>query len=99
MRPGRSRRAATRSNGYTLIELIIVISILGILAATMGPRFFDQSVFSQRGYADENRRGRLRFTQKAAVITGCPARITLSAAGGYQGVPSKPHCRQSMQYC
>lgn len=80
MRPVMSRRAASGEAGYTLVELIVVISILGILAATMGPRFFDQSAFSQRGYADELAAA-LRSTQKAAVITGCPARLTLTASG------------------
>jgi MSHA pilin protein MshC len=66
--------------GYTLIELVVVISIGGILAAFVGPRFFDQQTFSQRGYADELAAA-LRGTQKAAVITGCPARLVLAAAG------------------
>jgi MSHA pilin protein MshC len=76
--PGRRVRM-TRAAGYTLIELVIVMTITGILAATLGPKFFTQSVFSQRGYADELASA-LRFTQKAAVITGCPAELTLAAA-------------------
>ena len=65
--------------GYTLIELVVVISIGGILAAFVGPRLFDQQTFSQRGYADDLAAA-LRGTQKAAVITGCPARLVLAAA-------------------
>jgi MSHA pilin protein MshC len=79
-----------------LVELIVVISILGILAATMGPRFFDQSAFSQRGYADELASA-LRSAQKAAVISGCPARITISSSGyaGAQQAASGNACNTS----
>jgi prepilin-type N-terminal cleavage/methylation domain-containing protein len=73
------RAALTSSAGYTLVELTIVITVLGILSATIGPRFFTQSVFSQRGYADELASA-LRQTQKAAVISNCHARLTLSAS-------------------
>ena len=78
MRPCRTREAPAGQRGYTLIELVVVISILGILAATMGPRFFDQSAFSQRGYADEVASA-LRASQKAAVTTGCAAQLTLTS--------------------
>ena len=77
MRSGRTREAPIGGSGYTLIELVVVISVLGILAATMGPRFFDQQAFSQRGYADELASA-LRAAQKAAVITGCAAKLTLT---------------------
>jgi MSHA pilin protein MshC len=79
-RTDRNRGARTGSTGYTLIELVVVISIGGILAAYVGPRLFDQQTFAQRGYADELAAA-LRGTQKAAVITGCPARLVLSSAG------------------
>jgi len=77
--PRARTSSARRSGGYTLVELTIVITVIGILAASLGPRFFTQSVFSQRGYADELAAA-LRATQKAAVITGCPAELTLSAS-------------------
>ena len=73
--------SAQGPRGYTLIELVLVIVIAGILAAVAVPHFFDNQVFSQRGYADELA-GALRAAQKAAVATDCPAEVTV-AAGGY----------------
>lgn len=66
------------AKGFTLVELVIVLTVIGILAATLGPRFFTQSVFSQRGYADELASA-LRFAQKAAVSSQCATRLTLTA--------------------
>lgn len=81
IRPGARRRSGARAAGFTLIELVVVMTVVGILAATLGPKFFTQSIFSERGYADELGAA-LRSTQKAAVITGCPARLTVSS-GAY----------------
>lgn len=73
MAGARRQRAA----GFTLIELVTVLTILGVLAAFLGPRFFSQQTFGDRSYVDELAAA-LRFTQKAAVISGCPARLTLA---------------------
>ena len=51
-------------------------AIAGVLAAFIAPRFWTQQTFSDRGYADELAAA-LRSTQKAAVITGCPAQLDL----------------------
>jgi MSHA pilin protein MshC len=64
--------------GFTLIELVTVMTVLGILAAFLGPRFFSQQVFSERGYADELAFA-LRVSQKAAVASGCPVQLTLTS--------------------
>jgi MSHA pilin protein MshC len=66
--------------GHTLVELAVVVAILGLLSAEIAPRFFSQSVFQQRGYADELASA-LRSAQKAAVVSGCHARLTLAVAG------------------
>jgi MSHA pilin protein MshC len=74
--PYRAHPVARR--GFTLVELVVVITIAGVLAAYVAPRFWSQQAFSDRGYVDELAAA-LRSTQKAAVITGCPAQLTLAS--------------------
>ena len=92
-RPDRNRRAPTSSTGFTLIELVVVMTIAAILAVVAAPKFFDQNVFTQRGYADELAAA-LRYTQKVAVNTGCPARVNLTATSyaGQQQAASGNTC-------
>lgn len=77
-------RATISAAGYTLVELVVVMAVVGILAVNLGPRFFTQQTFSQRGYADEVAAA-LRATQKTAVYSGCAAELQL-AAGTYVAV-------------
>ena len=65
------------SRGFTLLELVVVLTIAGVLAAVVGPKFFSQQTFSERGFADELASA-LRLTQKVAVTSGCPARLTIT---------------------
>jgi MSHA pilin protein MshC len=66
--------------GYTLIELIAVIVVIGILSAVIGPRFFSNTQFSERGYADELAAA-LHITQSTAVNSGCAASLNITASG------------------
>jgi len=57
------------SRGFTLVELVVVILILGILAINVGSRFFTKSAFSDRKVADELIEA-IRYTQHLAMSRG-----------------------------
>jgi MSHA pilin protein MshC len=69
-----------RSRGFTLVEVVAVLIIVGIIGAVAAPRLFDTAVFSERGYADEIAAS-LRYSRRIAVASACNVRFTVNAAG------------------
>ena len=76
--------------GFTLIELIMVMVIVGILAVFVAPRFFDANVFKSRGFADQVQAS-LRYAQKEAIaqhrnvcvaMTASDITLTIASASG-----------------
>ena len=52
--------------GFTLVELVVTVMIVGILAVAVVPRFFSANVFETRGYYDYVM-STLRYAQKTAI--------------------------------
>jgi len=67
--------------GFTIVELIMVIVILGIFAAVVGPRFFDRKVFDERLFFEETVSA-VRYAQKLSLAGGCLTEVSLGT-GGY----------------
>lgn len=59
-------RALSCQHGFTLVELVMVMIIVGILAVFAAPRFFDADIFRSRGFADQVQAS-LRYAQKIAI--------------------------------
>ncbi|MES2257592.1 MAG: prepilin-type N-terminal cleavage/methylation domain-containing protein [Pseudomonadota bacterium] len=55
-----------RQFGFTLIELITVMIVIGILGAIAAPRFFDRKGFDAVAYSDQIR-ALIRYGQKIAI--------------------------------
>lgn len=63
---GHAAESMKSSQGFTLLELIIVLIIAAILGAVIAPKFSDTKDFEARGFYDETF-SLLRYAQKSAI--------------------------------
>lgn len=82
--------------GFTLIELIVVMIVIGILAVIVAPRFANRSDFDARGYFDGTL-SVLRYAQKTAVaqrrmvcVSFGASAVTLTIASTFGGACDTP---------
>jgi MSHA pilin protein MshC len=66
-----------QKNGFTLVELVVILAVLGILAAFALPQFFNLDEYRERAAYDEVA-GALRYAQKLAVGSGCAVRVVFA---------------------
>jgi len=66
------------ASGFTLVELIVLLVVAGILAATVLPRWFGDTGFEERAFRDQVVAA-LRYAQKTAIATRRTACATFSA--------------------
>ena len=69
----------SEQRGFTLVELIMVMVLVGILSVYALPRLFDADLFESRGAADQVQAA-LRYAQKVAVAQRRTVSVNLSAA-------------------
>ena len=55
-----------RNAGFTLVELVTILVMVGILAAFAAPRFVDNTGFESRGFFDQAQ-ATVRYAQKLAI--------------------------------
>lgn len=55
-----------KHSGFTMVELVVVVFIVGVLAAVAAPRFFGKQAYSDRGFYDQTL-AIMRYAQKSAI--------------------------------
>lgn len=76
----RMALAAPDERGFTLVELVVVMILIGILAVFAMPRFADRGDFDARGFYDGTL-ATLRYAQKSAIAQRRTVCVAFSAAG------------------
>lgn len=69
---------APTEGGFTVVELVVTLVIIGALAAVSAPLFFGRQAYEERGFFEETAAA-VRYAQKYAVASGCTVRVVTTA--------------------
>jgi prepilin-type N-terminal cleavage/methylation domain-containing protein len=64
------------NNGWTLIELVLVIALVALISTAVLPKAFDTSAFRKK-IQEEETLFALRYLQKRAIVYQCELRLDL----------------------
>jgi len=84
------RTKLLRRTGFTVIELVVLISIIGIIGAVAAPRFLALSEM-ESARAHRQALSDLRFAQQLSSSSGCPVQVDFSV-GSYT-LTKRTNCR------
>lgn len=73
----RCQQRAARQLGFTIVELIVVMVILGILGSVAAVRFFDRQGFDAASFSDQGS-ALVRYAQKIAIAQNRPVLVRLN---------------------
>ncbi len=68
----------SRANGFTLIELIMVIVVLGALSLFVAPSFSSKTSFDTLSFHQELKTA-IRFAHKLSIASQCEVQVSLAA--------------------
>lgn len=91
----RPLRPSPRQRGFTLVELVIVVLLMGVLSFVAFGRLNDRSEARARGFADQVSSG-LRFAQQAAVAQRRPIFVRINGNQLRACLDAAPECAQPL---
>jgi MSHA pilin protein MshC len=84
----KSFQVVADSRGFTLVELVMVVVLMGILAVSVVPKFVDTSAFSLAGGA-AMAAADIRYTQELAMGTHSSKTIVFTTSNNFYTVNSQ----------